>query len=161
MIDKPRARKTMEERFANFAGEADENGCLPWTGYRNPAGYGTFYAHGGPKLAHRVAVEIAGGTIPPGMEVDHACHEPSCVNVDHLRVVTGAENKQNRASATRASKSGIRGVWAFNGRWRAVVKLNSQYHYLGLFGTPEEAGKVASDARRTMMPYSEMDKSKC
>ena len=153
--------RTMAERFAALVGPAEVGGCIPWAGHRNVHGYGSFYAHGRPMGAHRIAVELASGPIPDGMEVDHICHNPPCVNPDHLRVVTGAENKQNRRAANRNSKSRIRGVYSHQGRWRAVVKLGGRNRHIGMFDTPEEAGEAAAEARRKLMPYSDMDKTTC
>ena len=76
--------------------------CIPWTGRINEFGYGTL----GPKLAHRVAWEQTHGPIPDGMTIDHLCHDPavcrggvkcshrSCVNVDHMTLVTAKQNRQ-------------------------------------------------------------------
>lgn len=45
-------------------------------------------------LAHRVAYTLAVGSIPDGLEIDHLCFVPACVNPDHLEAVTGLENKR-------------------------------------------------------------------
>lgn len=44
------------------------------------------------RLAHRVAYEMIAGPIPEGMELDHLCRVPLCVNPDHLEPVTHEEN---------------------------------------------------------------------
>ena len=75
--------------------------CLLWTGYTLPNGYG----HVRGVYVHRRAYELAvGRPIPPGMVIDHICHDPRacslgrecphrrCVNPEHLRVVTSQEN---------------------------------------------------------------------
>ena len=43
-------------------------------------------------LAHRAAWEAAHGPIPDGMTVDHTCFERRCVNPEHLRLLTHAQN---------------------------------------------------------------------
>lgn len=47
-------------------------------------------------LAHRVAYESLHGVIPAGMTVDHACFNTRCVNPDHLRLMSLAENSGRR-----------------------------------------------------------------
>lgn len=42
--------------------------------------------------AHRVSVFMSGREIPEGMCVDHICRVRTCVNPDHLRVVTHRQN---------------------------------------------------------------------
>lgn len=43
-------------------------------------------------LCHRVAWIAEYGPIPPGLVVDHLCHERRCINVEHLRLLTNFEN---------------------------------------------------------------------
>ena len=58
-------------------------------------GYGLIAdGRGGCALAHRVYYEKAKGPIPAGMQIDHLCRVPVCVNPDHLEAVTPAQNVQ-------------------------------------------------------------------
>jgi len=82
---------TDAEKFRGFQHHAD-NGCIEWTGYRLPKGYGRFRARGGQVYAHRWAYEEQCGPIPDGLHIDHLCRNPSCVNVEHLEAVTPGEN---------------------------------------------------------------------
>lgn len=69
--------------------------CWQWTGSINNAGYGTFSLNGKHYLVHRLAYELAVGTIPVGLEIDHICHNYLCVNPLHLRTITHKENMLN------------------------------------------------------------------
>lgn len=78
------------------------DGCHLWTGPPNNAGYGYFKLDGRSIGAHVAACLLGGIEVPPGHEPDHLCRVPMCVRLDHLEVVTAAENKR-RANALRWS----------------------------------------------------------
>lgn len=79
--------------------------CWLWTGSTAGlrGGYGAFRVDGKNRLAHRVAYELSRGPIPHGMTVDHLCRVRSCVNPDHLELVSLAENVR-RSRSSNASK---------------------------------------------------------
>lgn len=148
--------KTPEEAFA-YRTKSVDSGCIEWTGAKTSTGYGHMAIAGKHHKAHRYAWERVNGRIPAGIMVDHLCHNPVCVNVDHLRLVTNAENGQNRRGAATGSKSGIRGVhWDRSARrWKALVWLEGVQHLGGYFTSKEEAGAVAADMRRKLLPFSQ------
>jgi len=45
-----------------------------WTGALTPRGYGRFKIDGRTYTAHHAAYLLLIGPVPPGMEIDHACH---------------------------------------------------------------------------------------
>lgn len=122
-------------------------GCIIWTASRNKDGYGEICVDGSKQYAHRVAYELAHGPIEPGMQVDHTCHTPACVRPDHLQQVTRKQNGENRAGATRRSKSGVRGVYRDRGKWVAQVKHEGRAVHVGRFDRIEDA-EAAVVARR-------------
>jgi len=82
----------------------ERTGCWVWQKYLDRDGYGR-----GPnrKAAHRMYYERYRGPIPGGLVIDHLCRNRSCVNPDHLEVVTLAENIR-RGAQTRLDWSLIR-----------------------------------------------------
>lgn len=76
---------------------SDPNGCHLWQGPPNNAGYGYFKLDGRSIGAHVAACILAGIPVPRGYEPDHLCRTKLCVRLDHLEVVTAAENKRRAA----------------------------------------------------------------
>lgn len=71
--------------------------CWIWAGSKDRHGYGHLYIRGtgppyGPKQAHRIVYEALVGDIPQGMQLDHLCRVPACVNPEHLEPVTQKTN---------------------------------------------------------------------
>lgn len=67
------------------------DGCWTWSGSL-AHGYGRLQVAGKSTMAHRFAYEHFVGPIPVGLELDHLCRNPACVNPTHLEPVTHAEN---------------------------------------------------------------------
>lgn len=66
--------------------------CWIWIGYRTKLGYGVICAGPKNRFAHVVSYELAKGKVPEGLELDHQCDFPPCVNPDHLKPMTHHEN---------------------------------------------------------------------
>ena len=75
------------------------SGCWLWIGCCDPGGYGQFWSRG-PKLAHRIAYQALVGPVLPPLELDHLCRNRPCVRVDHLEIVTRAQNVHRGSGLT-------------------------------------------------------------
>lgn len=82
---------TANPRFDDFV-RVDFLGCHVWTGSKGLMGYGKFRLGDRVVAAHRFAYERTKAFIPDGMQVDHVCRRPCCVNPDHLQLVTQQQN---------------------------------------------------------------------
>lgn len=80
------------KRFWDKVKITSPHGCWEWTAYKDKYGYGEFWLNGKTKRAHGVAYELFNGPIPEGLEPDHLCRNPGCVNPLHLEAVTHKEN---------------------------------------------------------------------
>lgn len=66
--------------------------CQVWQRSLTRHGYGRVTVNRKVVLAHRAFYEQAHGAIPSGLDLDHLCRVPACVNPAHLEPVTHVEN---------------------------------------------------------------------
>lgn len=81
------------ERFWSRVQKSD--GCWTWNGTRDHHGYGKLSSARGvfpTQYAHRISYLLTLGEIRDGLELDHLCRNPACVNPDHLEPVSHREN---------------------------------------------------------------------
>ena len=64
----------------------------------------------------------------------------------NLRFCTYSENGAN--AKIRKSKTGYKGVWTHRQKWRAAIRQNGKYFYLGSFETPKQAALAYDAAAR-------------
>jgi hypothetical protein len=95
---------------------------------------------------------------PKGLVVDHINHLTTDNRKSNLRLITQAQNIQNKSGARIDNKSsGIRGVTRnkSTGKWEAHLFTNGKRKYLGLYEDLKEAERVVKSARAKYMPYSQ------
>jgi len=135
-------------------------GCWSWTGAISD-GYGSFAegSKGRCHKAHRFAYEQLVGPIPDGMQLDHKCHNRSCVNPAHLRPVTHKQNMEHDSGAQRNSTTGVLGVYrSSKNRYQVGVGHNGQKLYGGSFKTLEEAAEAARQLRLSLFTHNDADR---
>lgn len=119
-------RKDPYERFMSKVEYDPNGGCWLWSASNDGgAGYGRFPKNPtGERQAHRTAYAMFCEPIPAGLEIDHRCNVPACVNPDHLEAVTRQENMR------RASKIGLTFGGPANGaRQRAKTHCPQGHEY--------------------------------
>lgn len=79
-------------------------GCWLWIGNLRPNGYGRMWYRGKSLSAHRTSYEYFVGPIPEGLELDHLCRVPRCINPAHLEPVTQQENWLRSHALTRKNR---------------------------------------------------------
>lgn len=107
---------TVEARIWRLVTIEPNTACWLWLGTVNGLGYGMMTVAGRARLAHRLSYENARGPIPSGLDLDHLCRQPSCVNPAHLEPVTHRENVLRGASpaAKAARATACRAGHAYN-----------------------------------------------
>lgn len=92
---------------------------------------------------------------PEDLHVDHLNHNPLDNRRCNLRLVTKAENNQNRRTP-KNNTSGERNVrWNSEmGKWTVAMSVNKKEMYFGLFEDKNEAIQIARQKRREYFPFA-------
>jgi hypothetical protein len=103
-------------------------------------GYPQAFTNGRVELVHRI---VMGCQPRDGKIVDHVNGKRWDNRRENLRLVTAAENTQNRHQ-----RRAFRGAYRLrSGRWASQVKHQGRTHRLGVFATAEEAAAMAASYR--------------
>jgi hypothetical protein len=103
----PDGWRAYRRRFYKFVGPPTEAGCHEWTSVRHKFGYGILQMippSGGRQrrvLAHRLAWAYEHDEDPGDSLILHSCDNPPCVNPEHLRPGTHADNSADKVSRGR------------------------------------------------------------
>lgn len=102
----------------------NDAGCWVWQKAKWD-GYGSLWKDGRHVKAHREYYENAKGPIPPGLQIDHLCRNPSCVNPDHLEAVSAMENVR-RGVHTKLTADEVREIKRI-GRRESLRAVGSKF----------------------------------
>lgn len=86
------SRKNTEADFWRKVDKEAPNGCWQWLGSQGAKGYAQWHIAGKIIYVHRYAYNVLVGEIPPELIIDHLCRNRSCVNPEHIELVTQREN---------------------------------------------------------------------
>jgi hypothetical protein len=101
-----------------------EDGCWYWVGTKRAGGYGVMSINKKTVATHRYSWELHNGPIPKGMIVRHyVCDNPACVNPDHLKLGTRADNTRDMHKKKREA----RGESLSNLTDKDVLNLRNRY----------------------------------
>lgn len=137
----PKQRKKFSVCLMESIRSKDE--CWPWTGsYCSSNGYPMARR----TTAHRAVYEAMIGPIPPGLELDHLCKNPPCVNPSHMEPVTQRVNnmRSNSVAAIAARKESC-----INGH-----PFNAENTYLRNAGTDHQSRMCRTCRREKMRFYN-------
>lgn len=80
--------------------------CLEWQQAKSKNGYGKIHVASQGRYAHRLMAQLIYGDAPEDKPfVLHSCHNPPCINPDHLRWGSPKENMDDMARHNRAGKT--------------------------------------------------------
>lgn len=136
---------------------ADADFVNQWRWHLLRVGYAARSDHnGGNRRMFYMHRELMGLDHANPLEVDHIDRDRLNNRRGNLRVLTHAQQLQNRPQRNNGWTSQYRGVsWHAQAcLWRARIEVNGESLYLGLFPTEEEAAEAAREARAHLMPYA-------
>lgn len=101
------------KQFWSYVNITDLISCWEWHGLKTDFGHGRLCVDYKIVRAHRFAWELYYGKIPDGLQINHKCNNPPCVNIAHLYLGTQQDNMDDMVKANRS----------LNGEQNPIAKL--------------------------------------
>jgi hypothetical protein len=113
----------------------------------NQTGHSQNFIDGTLYMAHRVIWKLITGR-DPADQIDHKNRNPADNRWHNLRQATHAQNAQNRKPQVN-NTSGRTGVYQYDGKWKAFIRVDRKQISLGTFCTMQEAIFARASAEQT------------
>ncbi|HEU4805428.1 MAG TPA: HNH endonuclease signature motif containing protein [Nitrobacter sp.] len=84
-----------------------DSGCWEWHETRTAKGYGVIRHKGKTMAAHRSAYATFIGPLSDGMQINHKCDNPPCINPAHLYQGTQRDNVADMIARGRIDRKGV------------------------------------------------------
>lgn len=120
-IDPKRLARVKTKLAANVM--RDPSGCLLWTGYTQPNGYGWINVAGLKIAAHRAALILSGVDLPKGVDACHRCDVRACVEPAHLYAGSRRQNMADCTARGRHNKPSGEQHWCAKLNAEQVLQL--------------------------------------
>jgi hypothetical protein len=115
--------------------------CCEWSGKKTKNGYGRLKINNIETYAHRaMIVAVTGKPIPDGLCVLHSCDNKCCINPNHLRIGTHAENMRDAIERGRTVYP-PKGSWTGTKNPKSVLSETDRMEIVKLF----QIGKTATE----------------
>ena len=123
------------DRFWSNINKETEKGCWEWTGGLNFSGYGRIYYDKKRVFAHRFSYELHYGKFDTNLVVMHICDNTKCVNPEHLRLGTQADNVYDMVNKNRhvKLKGSDNGFCKLNDEEVKEIKNYLKNYYYGMY----------------------------
>lgn len=110
--------------------------------------------------AHRVCWALWHGEWPSSL-IDHVNGIRSDNRLVNLRACTRSQNMENLRGAHRRNKCGLIGVYfdKRSGMWVSSIQANGKKHWVGSFGTAEEAHQAYLAAKARLHTFNPVQRS--